>query len=38
MAALESACAERGVELSRLHIGFENIVAFDPKSVRKVGP
>jgi FlaA1/EpsC-like NDP-sugar epimerase len=39
VAALESACAEHGVELVRLHIGFENIVSFArPGMTRKVGP
>ena len=38
MAALETACAERGVELSRLHIGFENLVPFARPSHRKANP
>jgi UDP-GlcNAc:undecaprenyl-phosphate/decaprenyl-phosphate GlcNAc-1-phosphate transferase len=40
VAALESACAENGVELLRLHIGFENIVSFSRPDdlARKVGP
>jgi UDP-GlcNAc:undecaprenyl-phosphate GlcNAc-1-phosphate transferase len=35
MAALEAACAEHGVELSRLYIGFENIVSFTPPGIRR---
>jgi UDP-GlcNAc:undecaprenyl-phosphate/decaprenyl-phosphate GlcNAc-1-phosphate transferase len=35
MAALETACAEHGVELSRLHIGFENLVPFTRPTARK---
>jgi UDP-GlcNAc:undecaprenyl-phosphate GlcNAc-1-phosphate transferase len=39
MSALEAVCADNGVELSRLHIGFENIVSFPRhSSSRKVGP
>lgn len=37
MTALESACAEHGVQLSRLLIGFENIVSFDPQHAARGG-
>ena len=35
MTVLETACAESGVALTRLHIGFENIVSFAPPATRR---